>query len=174
MKSINDLKSDWNKVTQQMKQLHEKDLLRYMGIEGVKLVKENFKEQGFDNGEGKEDWEPRPEWVNKIYDTNPNYKGSYIKGSNPIAKQTGKLRDSNDYEVAGNKVLIGTNTNLVPYAKTINEGGQSYWKEAGRTINVIARKFLPISGEPINHKLVQRAKKKYEDTINRIMSMYKK
>jgi hypothetical protein len=174
MNSLDDLKRDFAKVTHQMKELHEKDLLKYMGIEGVKLVKENFKEQGYDSGEGKEEWKERPAWVNKIYDTHPNYKGSYIKGSNPIAKQTGKLRDSNNYEIVGNKVLIGTNTNLVPYAKKINEGGQEYWAEAGRTINIMARKYLPISGEPINPKLVQRAKTKYETRLNQIMEKYKK
>ena len=165
------LRDDFHKSTAQLKKLHEDELLRYAGVEGVKLVKDNFKEQSFDH---EENWEPRPDWVNEIYDTNPAYKGSYIKGSNPIAKQTGKLRDSNHFEVTPNKVLIGTNTNLVPYAKTINEGGKSYWAQAGRTINVIARKFLPVTEDStFINKIWNKAKVKYETRLNQIMSNFR-
>ena len=172
---LKNLSRDFKKATEQMKQLHEKDLMKYAGIEGVKLVKENFKRQEFVNGGDTEAWDARPDWVNKIYDTNPNYKGSYVKGSNPIAKQTGKLRDSNTYEVLTNKVLIGTNTNEVPYAKKINEGGESYWAEADRTINVIARKYLPVTtDEHFIQTIWNRAKKKYDVRIDQIMSKFKK
>jgi len=175
MTPLKNLPGDFKKATEQMKQLHEKDLLRYAGVEGVKLVKDNFIRQEFVNGGDTEAWKARPEWVNKIYDTNPNYKGSYVKGSNPIATQTGFLMNSNNYEVISKKVLIGTNTNEVPYAKTINEGGESYWAEAGRTINIIARKFLPVtSDEHFIQTIWNRAKKKYDVRIDQIMSKFKK
>jgi phage gpG-like protein len=173
MKNLGDLSSDFKSVTEKMKKLHENELLKYIGVEGVKLTHENFNEQGYDSGEGKEDWKERPEWVNKVYDTNPSYRGSVVKGSNPIAQQTGKLYRSIEHQEFGNKVLIGVNTNTVPYAAKINEGGTSFWKEIGRTITVIPRKFLPVNGEPINPKLVDRAKKKYEQRINDIMENYK-
>ena len=173
MKNLNDLSKDFSEAAKKMQKLHEKELLQYIGVEGVKITRENFDEQGYDTGEGKEDWKPRPEWVNKVYDNNPNYKGPVIKGSNPIAQQTGKLYRSIEHQEVGDKVLIGVNLNLVPYASKINEGGASFWKEIGRNINVIARKFLPVMGEPINPKIFQRAKKKYEQRINNIMENFK-
>ena len=174
MRSLKDLNSDFGNAKAALQKLHERELPTIMGVEAVKLVRENFTEQGYENGEGKEDWQPRPEWVNKVYDTNPAYKGSYIKGSNPIAKQTGKLFRSIQHQETTNKTFVGVNTNLVPYAPKINEGGTSYWAEIGRSINVIARKFLPVPGEPINPKLIATSKRKYEQRLDRVMQRFKK
>lgn len=129
------------------KNLFEKlsnDTPRIMGKIGVDVVRENFTAQGFVESVGPaQKWKDRSPATNKMYDSRKGTKGSVYNSSNPILVQTGNLKDGVTYQASQRQVKIGVNLNTVPYAKIMNEGGQT--KFFKHTVTMPARKYLGMS-----------------------------
>ena len=117
MKPLSQLKRDFAAKSREMEQLI-KDAPRIVGLESVKVIRENFDNQGFEGSP----WKDRSAKTNEMYDKRIGVKGSVYKSSNPILMQTRNLYSSIKFKALGNSVFIGVNLNLVPYAKVINEG----------------------------------------------------
>ena len=150
MKPLSELVSKMKEVEADMRKLNN-DMPRYMGIEAVKITRENFKEQGFEG----ESWKERSDKTNAAYDRRgATYKGSVFNSKNKILLQTRKLYNSIQYVVQGKLVEIGVNLNLVPYAQAHNEGlghqpkrqwigwGEKMRKRLLERIDVLHKKIL--------------------------------
>jgi hypothetical protein len=163
MKSLRDLLNDWNGTTQRVNNLLNKDLPRIIGNESVRAVKNNFKLQGYDSGMGVATWAKRKASTDKAYDrgkamgkngklskyrsgNNKTYKGSVYQSTNPINLQTRNLFNGVKYTIEYPIIIIGVNTDLVPYTEYVNE----------------VRQYIPKPDEPPNMKILKAIKKKYE------------
>ena len=153
-----------------MENLVNKDLPKIIGIESVKVVKDNFKVQGYDNGLGVQGWPQRSAKTNKAYSLGRTkgkqgrYKGSVYQATNPLLLQTRNLYNSVKYGFAGKTVNIGVDTGLIPYAKAMNEGGRG----------IPARKYIPANGEPPNVKILKKIYGKIDRHRDKIMQNFKK
>ena len=131
MRNLDELLSDWRACRTALDKLID-NMPRIIGNECVKLVKENFRKQGYDSGFGVTQWAPRTEQTNKGYKYGRSgkgksaYKGSVYNYGNPILLQTRNLYNSVKYTISGNMVLIGCDLNLVPYAQKMNEIGRAH------------------------------------------------
>ena len=77
---------------------------------------------------------------------NKTYKGSVYQSTNPINLQTRNLFNGVKYIIEYPIIIIGVNTDLVPYAEYVND----------------ARQYIPKPDEPPNMKILKAIKKKYE------------
>lgn len=125
--TLDDMMKDMAKAREELEAL-AKATPRIIGIEAVRVVKENFVKQGYDSGNGFTPWAKRKASTNKAYSRNrgagqtSNFKGSVFSASKPILRQTNNLYDSINYKVSSGGVFIGVNLLLVPYARAHNEG----------------------------------------------------
>jgi phage gpG-like protein len=148
MKNLSDLKKDFNQIVKNYNSDAGK-LPRIVGDIAVKTIRENFLYQRFDEPGGTK-WKDRTPGTDKSYTQGrgkggkSKYKRSVFNASNPILIQTGNLRSGIKYIVQGNKIDIGVNLNIVPYAKIHNEGGRIMaW---GKTwVTMPKRKYLGYS-----------------------------
>ena len=139
-KSLQQLIADFKASRQAMEKLNN-DIPRIMGKESVTVVKENFKLQGYDSGNGVRDWDKRKPATDKAYDKgrvkgkngklskyrkgdSKNLKGSVYNSENPLLMQTRNLFNSVKYQQSGGKVEIGVDLGLIPYAQKMNEERQ--------------------------------------------------
>lgn len=128
MESLEKLLRDFKSSKEQMDALMQK-VPRIIGVESVRIVRENFILQGYDSGAGVKKWDKRKPATNKEYDTNrgkggtSNFKGSVYSSSKPILDQSGNLKNSIRYVASAGMVFVGVNMDIVPYAKIHNEGG---------------------------------------------------
>lgn len=180
MKSLQQLLSDFKNISAQQKKLIDATP-RIMGVESVKIVKENFKLQGYDSGIGFTKWPSRKAATNAAYDRgkkvnskngklskyrsgkNGTYKGSVFSSQKPILMQTLTLFNSIDYKLRGKRVFTGVNTSIVPYSIAHNEGLHHEPK----------RKFMPTPNEPPNQKIINVIRKKLDIETERIMKNFK-
>lgn len=195
MKNLLDLIFDVRKKSAALKQLEE-NMPRIIGVESVKIIKNNFKLQGY---EISGTWAKRKQVTNTAYDYNRTqnyrtpklgkrsryknpYKGSVVSSRRPINLQTGNLRDSITFEVSGKIVTIGVFPNFIKagalkashtYAKKINEGGSGSWGRYAKT-HTVSRQFMPRPGQPPTKKMVEMYKKKYSSELDKIMDQWKK
>eukprot|EP01037_Dinobryon_pediforme_P011470 gene11470-11564_t len=156
------------------------DTPRIIGNECVKVVKDNFRIQGYDSGLGVKTWDKRKPATDKAYDRgktynskgvqskyrsgkNKVYKGSVFSSSKPILDQTGTLKNSPKYKVNSKQVKIGVDLLLVPYAEKMNEGGNG----------TPARQFMPKEEAPPNPKMLKRIKKKIVFERDKAMKDFK-
>ncbi len=193
MKNLKDLLTDLHKHRQAIEKVMEV-MPMAMGVEAVKVIKSNFKNQGYETGGS---WKQRTAATNKSYDysrrkgakiptgikakAKNNYKGSVYSSQRPILTQTGNLRDSVTYKIAGKKVEIGVFPNQKKggateeahtYARKMNEGGSGKWgKNATHTP---ARQFMPQPNDPPTPKMKAAFKKKLDSEINKALSEWKK
>lgn len=151
------LLADWRASHQRM-QLVETNMPRMVGAEAVKVVKENFDLQGYDNGRGIHKWPARESSTNKRYDRRGGVKGSVFSSSNKILYQTGDLKNSIDYQVNGKLVTIGVNLAIIPYAKIHNEGGPG--SAYGHPFVMKQRQYMPLPADPPNLKIMRAIKEK--------------
>jgi phage gpG-like protein len=198
MRTLLDLISDIRKKHAALKQL-EKDLPRIIGVESVRILKENFKKQGYDSGNGFTAWPKRKDITNTAYEYNRTasyrtpklgkkskyknpYKGSVVNSTRPILTQTGNLRDALSYQINGKTVFIGVyprvsmvggkTRDALAYAKIHNEGGSSKWGHASTKIP--RRQFMPRPGDPPNPKILKAVEKKYRTELHKFMEDWKK
>lgn len=140
MKNLQDLLYDFQKAKGDVEQFIKKDLPRIVGVESVRIVRENFYNQSYDSGNGITKWPERKESTNKNYDRgrtanaktgklskyrtgkNSTYKGSVYSSSKPLLRQTLALYNSIAFQIRGTSIFIGTNLSIVPYARAHNEG----------------------------------------------------
>jgi hypothetical protein len=197
MKSILDLISDIRVKTAAIKKMQE-DAPRIIGVESVRILKDNFRLQGYDSGNGVIKWNKRSKVTDTAYSYNRNasyrtpvrdkkskyknpYKGSVVSASRPIMTQTGNLRDSINYQVAGKSVTIGVFPNVKKagalqeahsYAKKMNEGGSGKWGHA--STSTPARQFMPKPSDGPNKKIITATIKKLDFELKKIMDDWKK
>ena len=179
MKSIRELINDWNGTTARMNKAIE-SLPRIIGNEAKRVVRQNFKLQGYDSGHGITKWKARDPKTDKAYDRgktinkygkqskyrkNPGvYKGSVFSSQNPLLEQTRTLYNGIKYVVNGKSVIIGVDLGLIPYAKNQNEGGKG----------IPERQYQPKPEEPPNEKILNAIQKKYEFEREKAMKGFKK
>ena len=162
-KSLQQLMADW-KVASNKMQKFQQDLPMVMGQESVTIIKDNFRQQRYDSGNGIETWQQRSAKTNKRYDSRSGVKGTTFNSNSPLLRQTLTLYNSLMFRVTGKRVFIGTNTSLVPYAPAHNEGSKQVPK----------RKYIPANGELPNQKIIQKISKKIISVRNEIMKDFKK
>lgn len=154
-----------------------------IGVESVKIVKQNFIISAYDSGNGITPWPKRKDATNKAYDRgrqvnpktgklskyrtgkNSTYKGSVYSSSKPLLRQTLALFNSITYRASSNLVFIGMNLNLVPYAAAHNQGLNHEPR----------RQYMPTpqdrSGNP---KIMIAVKKKIDYETNKAMKAFAK
>lgn len=162
MKSLSQLLSDWRQSRQAMEKLTN-DLPRIIGTSAVRVVKENFKLQGYDSGTGVNGWEARNPKTDKAYDKRHGVKGSVYQSSNPLLMQTRNLYNSIKYSIINKTVIIGVDLTLVPYAKRMNEGGNG----------IPPRKYIPGTGESPNPKILKAIYKKVDSERDKALNTFK-
>lgn len=187
-KSMQQLLTDFRKATDGVVAL-KASMPRMIGVEAVKVVKMNFRLQGYDDGNGVTPWKERAAVTNFAYDYNRTksfrtatgrkssaknpYKGSVVSSKNPILEQTRNLYNALDYFVSGRNVTIGVDLQIVPYAQKMNEGGPGKWGGKANT-NTPARPFMPKPNEPPNPKILSAVEKKLKFEQDKVMREFKK
>jgi hypothetical protein len=171
MKSIANCISDFKAARQDMKKL-QADIPKIVGSEAVKVIKANFRLQGYDSGSGVTPWKDRSAATNKQYDQRKGVKGSVYQSSNKLLKQSGVLFNVVKYQVQGKLVYVGVDLGLVPYAKKMNDGGPGKWGK--NSTNTPARKYMPDDGEGPNVKMLKAAFKKIQSQRDRALKQFKK
>jgi hypothetical protein len=170
MKTLAQLLADMKAARAAMKALQDK-LPRIIGNESVKVIKDNFRLQGYDSGTGVTPWKQRSQATNTRYDKRYGVKASVYQSSNQLLKQTGVLYNAIQYKVQGKLVFIGVDLGVVPYAQKMNDGGPGKWgKNATQTP---ARKYMPAKNEPPNAKMLKRIIKKVESERDKALSNFK-
>ena len=169
-KLFSQLLSDWRKATDQVEAVAN-NLPRIIGVESVRVIKENFKLEGYDDGISFTPWEPRKEETNARYDKRTGVKGASFNSSNKIMNQTENLRDANHYTVNGRQVVVGVDLNVIPYGQIHNEGlqGKAWGKH---TFKMPKRQYIPV-GKP-NVKILKAVRKKLTFEIGKAMKEFKK
>jgi hypothetical protein len=171
MKSLRQLVNDWKIARGALDKL-QKDLPRIIGNESARAVKENFKLQGYDSGTGVKSWPARSEATNKSYNRRSGVKGTVYNSASPILEQTKNLFNAVKYKASGNRVDIGVDTGLVPYAEKMNTGGPGKWgKNATHTP---ARQFTPGPGDPPNAKMLKAIVKKVNSQRDKALKDFKR
>jgi hypothetical protein len=196
-KSLFDLINDIRRKSAAIKTMQE-NAPRTIGVESVRILKQNFQKQGYDSGTGVKMWAKRAKVTDTAYSYNRNasyrtpklgkkskyknpYKGSVVNASRPILTQTGNLRDSINFNVSGKSVIIGvfartvtingkTKDSLV-YAKKINEGGSGKWGHA--STHTPARQYMPRPEDGPNKKIIDASIKKIDYEVSKIMDEWK-
>lgn len=170
MQSLRVLLADWRGARQQMEQI-VKNMPRVIGIEAVKVVKQNFNLHGYDSGNGFEAWESRKDATNKAYSAGRSkgkqgiYKGSVFSPTKPLLKQTLRLYNSIQYKTRGmSSVIIGVDLGLVPYARAHNEGLN----------HEPVRQYMPKPSQPPNRKMLIAIEKKYVSAREKALARFKK
>jgi hypothetical protein len=191
MRPFSELVQGFSKKAKAIKQL-ETEFPKAIGVETVKLLKNNFKIQGyFVPGS----WVRRSKATDTVYEYNRTaeyrtpklhkvskhknpYKGSVVHANRPIMVQTGNLRDSLSYNAEGKSVTIGVFRRTVmiggkehdalSYAKALNEGDTHMWGK--HSVNLPARKFIPKPNEGPNGIIWAMIHKKYKFELNKIMN----
>jgi len=198
MKTITDLLRDITTKYSEMQKLKQ-NMPRIIGVESVKVLKENFKKQGYDSGTGFTAWKKRSKATDTAYDYNRTssyrtpklhkkskyknpYKGSVVSSKRPIMVQTGNTRDALNFQANGNKTIIGIFPRIVmiggkshdafAHAKILNEGGTGTW---GRhSTKIPKRQFMPRPQDPPNQAILNQVKKKYFFELDKFMADWKK
>lgn len=171
-KSILQLVADWRASrTQVEKAIGQLPII--VGVECVKVVKENFRLQGYDNGMNLTKWPKRKASTDLRYTRRYGVKGSVFNAANKIMEQTGNLRDGVKYKITGRLIFIGVDNQLLPYSQIHNEGLHgSAW---GRHPFVMPlRKYMPTANEGANPKMITAIQKKLTADIGVAMKIFKK
>jgi phage gpG-like protein len=171
MKPISTLIAEMKAAKEAMKKL-ESQIPRIIGNEAVKVIKDNFRLQGYDSGSGVTKWMPRSPETNYRYNKRYGVKGSVYQATNPILKQTGVLYNSVQYKVQGKLVFVGVDLGLVPYAQKMNDGGRGKWGK--NTTFTPKRKYMPSNNEPPNAKMLKKIIKKIGAERDRALAPFKK
>lgn len=162
-KTMQQLFIDWRAAKAEMEKLVS-NMPRIAGVESVRVVKQNFLLQGYDDGMGFTKWKDRKAATNRAYDRRGQYKGSVFNSRKPLLRQTLRLFNGIQYRVIGrNSVIIGVDLGLVPYAKRHNEGLDKMPK----------RQYMPTPNQPPNRKMLAAIEKKYNFERDKAMRRFK-
>lgn len=170
MRSLQVLLVDWRGARTDMERL-VRNMPRVIGVEAVRVVKQNFNLHGYDSGNGFEKWEDRKDATNRAYAANRKkgrqgiYKGSVYSPIKPLLKQTLNLYNNIKYQTRGmSSVIIGVDRGLVPYAEAHNEGLH----------HEPMRQFMPHPDQAPNKKILNQIEKKYIHERDRAMKRFLK
>lgn len=184
MKDLTTLANDIATARKGMQTLNE-NLPRIMGVESVKIVKQNFALQGYDTGNGVDKWDARKPATNAAYDRgrrkitqgpntgklsknrsgrNATYKGSVYSSAKPILDQTGNLKNSVHYRAMRRRVFIGVNLSEIPYAQAHNEGLHHEPR----------RQYMPFGSQKANPKILDVMRKRIDYEQGKVMRVFKK
>lgn len=177
MKDLTTLANDIAQARKGMQTLNE-NLPRIMGVESVKIVKYNFYIEGYDSGNGIQQWARRKVSTNLAYGGNfthglhriqnkkraKQYRGSVFNAGKPLLRQTLTLFNSIHYRVSGRRVFIGVDLGLVPYAQAHNEGLNHEPK----------RQYMPYGSQKANTKILAVMKKRIDYEQAKVMRVFKK
>jgi len=177
MRDLSALANDIAAARKGMQTLNE-NLPRIMGVESVKIVKQNFTLQGYDSGNGVEKWVQRKVATNLAYGGNfthglhriqnkkraKQYKGSVFNAGKPLLLQTRNLVDSIHYRAMRRRVFIGTNLDEVPYARAHNEGLNHEPR----------RQYMPYGSQKANPKIISMMKKRIDYEQAKVMRVFKR
>lgn len=172
-KPLRQLVRDWRQSRTRMQKIMT-DTPRIAGQEALAVVRDNFRLQGYDDGNSVQKWPARKESTEKRYDRRTGVKGSTFNSKNKILEQTGNLKQSIKYEVLGrNRVDIGLDLNIIPYGKIHNEAlkGNAWGKHP---FTMPLRKFMPTRSEGPNKKMLTRIWAKLDRMIQGAMTPFKK
>lgn len=171
-KSLSQLVRDWRKSADQVQRVRQL-LPRIIGNECLQVVRDNFRLQAYDTGQGRTKWEKRKDSTNKRYDSRKGVKGATFNSGNKILRQTGNLYDAITYRVTGQSVRIGVDDNIIKYAKIHNEGGQgnAFGKHK---FTMPKRQFMPTDAEGPNKKMLGRITSKIAFEIDKALKPFKK
>lgn len=171
-KSIGQLLQDWRAAQKDVQKVAA-IFPHAIGATAVLVVKENFRLQGYDDGNTLTKWPKREKATNKRYSSRRGVKGSVYNAANKILEQSGNLRDGVKYQVSGKLVTVGVDTNLLPYAAIHNEGkmGIAWGKHPFR---MAERKYMPTRKEGANPKMIKAFQKKITYEIGQAMKIFKK
>lgn len=170
MKSIAALLSDWRQSRERM-ELVERNLPRIIGSEVVKIVKDNFRLEGYATGAGIKKWAQRKSSTNDRYDRRKGVKGSVFNSSAKLMQQTMNLYDAIHYRIEGKNVFVGVNLTLVPYAEIHNEGltGSAWGKVP---FKMPRRQFMPAPGDKPNPLITRAVKAKVDYEVKQTMQNF--
>ena len=204
MKSLQQLQQDFAHSTKEVQKAIKKDLPRLIGVEAVKLVKNNFVAQSYF---GFGHWKKRKPATNKAYmagrgkGESGRYKGSRFNANHPLLLQTRRLFRSIRFKPQSNGVFIGSDLILVPYAQTHNEGltinkkartgvklffkGNRISSEKnathGQKVNIGAhsvkmpkRQFIPAGNDPLPVKMKTMIVKEFNQEFDKALKTFKK
>jgi hypothetical protein len=169
MRSLTELLIDFRRSREAMEQL-VKNTPRIIGVEAVRVVKQNFLIEGYDSGTGVTKWPPRADATNKAYmagrgkGKQGRYKGSVFSASKPLLRQTLNLYNSIQYRAYGTRVFIGTNLSLVPYAQAHNQGLN----------HQPVRQYMPWPNQPPNKKILLAIGKKVNLERDKALRIFKR
>ena len=186
-KSLQQLYADFSAATRAM-EVFKGRLPAVIGNECVRIAKQNFDLQGYDDGNGVTPWPERSPATNAAYDRNRTsayrtptgrkstainkYKGSVFGSHNPLLEQTRNMYRNLQFWTTGRRVLIGWDLNIVPYAEKMNQGGPGTWGK-NKTFTP-ARQVIPHPGEPANKKMLDAVAKKINYEQGKILKDFKK
>jgi hypothetical protein len=173
MKNIKDLLSDWRQAKGNLEKLVT-NLPRIMGNEAVRVVKENFRLQGYDDGISLARWAPRSTVTQKLYDRRVWVKRSVYNSGAPLLMQTMNLYDSIHYTAKASKVTIGVDDDIVPYGKWMNEGTEGTIGPNHYPTHTPGRPFMPRPGDPPNLKVLKAIEVKMDYERDIALSNFKK
>ena len=103
-------------------------LFNAVGMRGIKWVNDNFKREGLEIK-----WKP----------LSPNTVANRRKGSSAILQDTGRLRQSFDYKLTPDAVIVGTQSKIASYH---NDGTKPYNIKAKKktlAFNVVGGRVFP-------------------------------
>lgn len=170
-KSIAQLIADMKAARAAMKKLAD-DTPRIIGNTAVRVIKDNFRLQGYDSGSGVSSWKQRSQETNNRYNKRYGVKASVYQSSNPLLTQTKDLYNSIQYKVQGKLVFVGVDLGQIPYAKKMNDGGPGKWGK--NDTHTPARKYMPANGEPPNVKMLKQITKKVQSERDRALIEFKR
>lgn len=173
-KKLSDLLTDFRGSKQQLETL-VKNMPRIAGSVAVKIVKDNWRIQGYDSGTGVTKWPDRTAATNELYDKRVWVKGSVYNSSRRLLEQTMALFNAVKYDLLAGKVRIGVDLSLVPYAQYVNEGVKdgSLGPHHIHT-ETPPRQYMPKPGEPPNPKIFAAIEKKVKYEADKALKVFKK
>lgn len=173
-KSLKELLADWRRTKADMEKLMTEKLPKIIGVEAVRVVKDNFRLQGYDTGDSVQKWPKRNKRTDYRYNKRYGVKGATVQADAPIMDQTGDLKNSIDYDVINAKsVKIGVDLHLIPYAAIHNAGlmGKAWGKNPFR---MTKRQYMPSASEGPNKKILKAIDKKVNFEIMQVMRLFKR
>lgn len=174
-KSLGQLVKDWRKAKDHFDKLEKTAFPVIIGTEAVRVVRDNFRLQGYDDGQSVSRWPKRKGNTNKSYSRRYNgVKGSVVNADNKILEQTGALKNDIKYQIIGGKMVkIGVDTNVIPYAAIHNAGkmGLAWGKHPFR---MPLRKYMPTDQEGPNRKILKAIEKKLDFEVRKGMQIFKR
>jgi hypothetical protein len=177
MPTLLDLENDLSTMEKEMRGLVGR-FNTIIGQESVKIIKENFDLQGYDDGVSFKVWAERSEVTNNWYDSgvSANRKGKSVlyKSTNPILTQSKNLKiDSLQYRARKGEVDVGVYRSVVMLNGEPHDAVE-YGQENNEGTSIVPqRQFMPMPDEGANEKMAANFLGRWKWEEQKIMSKFK-